>query len=82
MVSVEHTGHAIESKAIKLVLLHPKAEVAQKEAQYFVVAIVEKATVPKIMATFGALVKVKMVAVIEHIQSVQNILRSMAVHNI
>lgn len=45
-MGVQHTGDSIESETIKTVLLHPEAQVAEKEAQHFMVAIVEQSAVP------------------------------------
>lgn len=35
VVMVEHGGNAIESEAVKAVLLHPPAQVGQQEPQHF-----------------------------------------------
>lgn len=45
-MGVQHTGDSVESEAIKTVLLHPEAQVAEKEAQHLMVAIVKQPAVP------------------------------------
>jgi hypothetical protein len=82
MVDVEHTGNSVKPESIKLVLLHPETKVAQEEPQHFMVSIVEQTTIPLVVSTLTTLVEVKVISAIELIDTIRNILRSMAVHNI
>ena len=82
MVTVEHAGDTVEAEAIKLVLLHPESKVTQEEAQHFMAAIVEQPTVPQLMATLDTLMEIEVVGPIEHVNSIQHVLRSMAVHDV
>ena len=45
-------------------------------------SIVEQSTVPQFMSSFAALMEIEVVGVVEHVQAVQNILGSVAVHDI
>lgn len=82
MVDVEHTGDAVEPESIKLVLLHPETKIAQEEPEHFMASIVEQTTVPLVMATLTTLMEVKVISTIKLIDTIRNILRSMAVHHI
>jgi hypothetical protein len=46
MVSINHTRNAVEAEAIKVVFVHPESQIAKKEAQDLMTAIVEKSTIP------------------------------------
>jgi hypothetical protein len=82
MVKVQHTRHTIKPEAIKLIFVHPKAEVTQKEAHNLVMAVVEQPAVPLVMASLASRVEVLMVCTIKLVQAVQNILGGVAVNNV
>jgi hypothetical protein len=82
MVKVHHARHAIKSEAIKPVLFHPKAEVAHKESEYLVRAVVEEARVPELMAAPAALVEVAMVRAVEKVQAIEHILTRVRMYNV
>jgi hypothetical protein len=46
VVGVQHTRNTIEAETIELVLLHPEAQIAKKEAQDLVATVVEQPAVP------------------------------------
>lgn len=82
MVGIQHASDSVESEAIELVLIHPEAKIAQQEAQYFMVAVVEETAVPELMTTLCTFMEVEVIAAIKHVQSVQHILGSVTVHDI
>lgn len=82
VVSVEHAGNTVETETVKVVLLHPEAEVTQQESQNLVVAVVEESAVPELVSALCALVEVEVVTAVEHVQAVKHILRSVTVNNI
>ena len=74
VVSVHHARHSVESETIKSVLLNEEPKVAQQEPHYLVAAIVEQTRVPQLMATFGALVEVLVVASVKLVETIKNVL--------
>ena len=82
MVGVQHASDTVKAEAVKLVLVHPEAQVAQQEAKNFMTAIVEQSAVPKLVSSSGTLVEVLRIATIKLIQTIQHVLRSMAVNDI
>ena len=82
MVHVEHAGHSVETETIKLVLFHPKTQVTQKEAQNLMVTIIEQPAVPLLMTALTTFMEIQVIRAIEHIESIQDILGSMAMHHI
>lgn len=82
MVEVEHAGDSIEAESIKLVLLYPEAKVTQKEPQHLMAAVVEQPAIPLVVATFTTFMEVEVIRAIEHVDSIQHILRRMAVHHV
>ena len=82
MVLVHHTRHTVKAEAVKLELLDPEAQVAEQEAQHLVVAVVEEAAVPELVAAAGALVEVEVVSTIELVEAIQDVLARMGVDNI
>lgn len=82
MVGVEHTGDTVETESIKLVLLHPETKIAQEEPEHFMVSIVEQTTIPLVVTALTTLMEVQVISAIELIDTIRNILRSMAVHHI
>jgi hypothetical protein len=82
VVSVQHARHSIETETVELVLLHPEAQIAKEEAQNFMATVVEQPAVPQLVSTLGTLVEVQVVAVIEHVEAIQYVLRRMTVHHI
>lgn len=79
MVEVEHTRHTIEPEPVELVLVHPKPEIAQEEPHDLVVTVVEQPAIPLIMTPLATFVEVLVIAPVKFVQSVENILRGMAV---
>jgi hypothetical protein len=79
---VHHAGDAIESETVELILFHPEAQVAEQEAQNFVVTIIEESAIPKLMSALGTFVKVLMVTAIKVVEAVEYVLRSVTVHYI
>ena len=61
VVLVHHAGDAIEAEAVKLVFLHPKAQVAHEEPQNLVMAIIEQTAVPEFVASPCTLMEVLVV---------------------
>lgn len=82
VVHVKHTSDTVETETIKLILVHPEAQVTQEEPQHFMMPIVEQTTIPKLMATLSTLVEIEMIGSIEHVQAIEHVLRCMTVHHI
>lgn len=74
MMSIQHARHTVETETIKLIFVHPEAEVAQEEAQDLMAAVVEQSAVPELMSAFGAFVEVAMIAPVKHVQTVEHVL--------
>jgi len=82
VVEIHHGGDAIESEAVKPVFLHVKSQVAEQEAHGLVASIVEQSRVPELMATLGTLVEVLVVASIKVVESIEDVLAGVRVHDI
>lgn len=82
VVDIHHGGDTIESEAVKLVFLHVEPQVAEQEAHGLVASIVEQSRVPELMAAFGALVEVLVVAPIKVVESIEDVLAGVRVHDI
>ena len=82
MVRVKHAGDSVEAETVELILFHPEAQVAEKEAQDFVTAIVEQSAVPQVVAAFRTFMEIEMVAAIEHVQAVEDVFRSVTVDHV
>ena len=82
MMLVHHTCDAIKPETVKLVFVHPETKIAQQEAQDFVMAIVEKAAVPEVVASLAAFVEVEMVSAVKLVDTVENILACVRVDNV
>jgi hypothetical protein len=82
MMGVHHAGNSIEAEAVKLVLLHPKPQVTHQKAQDFMMAIVKQATVPELVAAFGSLMEILVVASIELVNTIEDVLACMRVNHI
>jgi hypothetical protein len=82
VVEIHHTRDAVKTEPIELILLDPKAQIAQKKAYDLVRAVVEQATVPKLMTAFSTFVKVQVVTTVEEIQAIENVFAGMGVDNI
>lgn len=61
MMGIHHARHAVEAEAVKLILLYPKPEIAEQETENLVVAVVEEAAIPELVASFAALVEILVV---------------------
>lgn len=82
MVGVQHAGDSVESETIEVVLLHPEAQVAEQEAQDFVMTVVEQPAVPQLVSSLGTLVEVEMVAAVKHVETVKHVLRCVTVYHV
>lgn len=82
VVLVHHTGNTVESEPVELELLHPVAKITEQEPDNFVRPVVEEATVPEIVPALSSFVEVKVVGPIELVETVQDVLARMRVHNI
>ena len=77
---IHHARYTIESEAVKLILLHPKSQIAEQETQDFMMTVIEKSAVPKLVPASDTLVEVLVVASVKLIQSVEDVLGSVAVY--
>jgi hypothetical protein len=82
VVSVNHARDSIKAETVKLVLFHPEAQVTEQEPQHLVATVVEQSAVPQVMTAPCSLVEVEVVAAIEHVQSVKDVLGRVAVDDI
>ena len=82
MVLVQHAGHTIEAEAIELILLHPESQVAEQEAQYLMVTVVEQSAVPKLVGTLWSAMEVLMIRPIELVESIQYVLGGVTVDDV
>lgn len=69
MMLVHHAGDTIEPEAIKHVYVHPESEVRKQKAEYFMVAIIEKARIPLIVSASATFMEVKVIRTIIHIDT-------------
>lgn len=82
MVGVQHASDTVKAEAVELVLVHPETQVAQQEAKNFMTTIIEQSAVPKLVSPSGALVEILRIATVELIQTIQHVLRGMAVNDV
>mmetsp|Transcript_8241 Transcript_8241/g.15658 ORF Transcript_8241/g.15658 Transcript_8241/m.15658 type:complete len:572 (-) Transcript_8241:563-2278(-) len=82
VVRVHHGGDAVEPEAVKLVLLHPPAQVGEQEADGFVLAVVEEPRVPHPVVPALAGVEEVRVRAVEHVDAVQDVVGGVAVHDV
>jgi hypothetical protein len=82
VMCVNHARDTIEAETIKLVLFHPESQIAKQETEDFVVTIVEQPAVPQLVPSLRTLVEVLVIATIEQVEAVQNVLRGVAVNDI
>lgn len=82
MVDIEHARDAVETESVKLVLVHPKAQVAQQESHNFMVPVVEQSAVPQFMPAFTTTVEILVVSAVKLVQAIEDVLRRMAMDNI
>ena len=82
VVLVHHAGHTIESEPVELELLHPVAKIAEQESYNLVRPIVEEAAVPEIVTSLSSLMEIEVVSSIELVETVQDVLACMGVHDI
>lgn len=82
MVGVHHTSNSIESVSIKLILLRPEPQVAQQEPQYFVGAVIEQPTIPKLVTTLAAFMEVEVISPVKFIQAVQDIFAGVRMNDV
>src|SRR5690242_28446 len=82
VVGVDHACNTVEAEAIELVLVHPEPQVAEQETEDLVVTVVEQSAVPQLVSSLGALVEVLVVAAVEHVQSIQDVLGGVAVDDV
>lgn len=69
MVLVHHARNAVEAEAVKVVFVHPEAEVRKEETLDFRMAIVEEAGVPEIVSATATFMEVQVVRSVKHVQS-------------
>ena len=81
-MGVQHAGDSIEAETVKLVLVHPEAQVAQEKAEDLVTAVVEESAVPELVSALYALVKVLVIAAVELVQTVKHVLGRVTVDDI
>lgn len=79
---VKHTRHTVKAESIKLILLHIETQVAQKETQNFIAAIVKQPRVPKLMASLLALVEIEVICAVKLVETVLDILAGVRVDNV
>lgn len=74
MVSVQHAGDTVETETVELVLLHPETQITEEEAQDLVMSVIEQSAVPKLVTSLCALVEVEVIAAVEHVQAIEDVL--------
>ena len=82
VVPIEHAGHAVETEAVQLILLHPELAVAQQEIPRLVFAVVETAGIPGRMMALRTVVEIQVLPAIEVAQSLGLVLDHMAVDQV
>lgn len=82
MMGIHHAGHAVESEAIELEFFDIEPQVAQQKAQHFMMAIIEEPAVPKFMTAFGTGMEILVIGAVELVQTIEDILGRMRVHNV
>ena len=82
MVNVQHARHSIKSEAIELILIHPEAEITEKETHNLVVTVIEQSAIPLVVASLASRVEVLMVCAVELIDTIQHVLGGVAVDDI
>lgn len=69
VVLVHHAGNPVKAEAVKLELIHPKAQIGEKETENFMVSIVEEPRVPKVVPATCAFMEIEMVSTIKHVEA-------------
>ncbi len=82
VVVVHHACNTVEPETVKLVLVHPEAQVTEQEAKDLVVPVVEQSAVLNLMASTSALVEVQVVRSIEEIETVKHVLAGMRMDHV
>jgi hypothetical protein len=82
VMKIHHTRHTVKPEPVKLILFHPEPQIAQQEAQNFMVAVVEQSTVPKFVTAFATFMEVLVVSAIKLVQTVKDVFAGMRMNNI
>lgn len=67
---VHHAGHSVKAESVEVIFVHPEAKVRQEETLDFWMAIIEQARIPEIVSASAALMEVKMIRSIKHVEAV------------
>ena len=81
-MGIHHTGDTVEAEAVELELLQPIPHIAHQEAKDLMVSIVEQTTVPKLVSTFATFMEIKMIRASELVDSIEDVLACVRVHNV
>mmetsp|Transcript_5318 Transcript_5318/g.7197 ORF Transcript_5318/g.7197 Transcript_5318/m.7197 type:complete len:466 (+) Transcript_5318:635-2032(+) len=82
VVSVHHGGDAVEPESVKLVLLHPPAQVGEEEAHGLPMGVVEQAGIPHPVVAALPRVKQPGVRPVERVDAVQRVVGRVTVHDV
>ena len=82
VMCIEHACYTIEAESVELIFIHPETQVAEKEAEHFMVPVVKKPTVPQLMAALASLMEVLVIRAIKLVQAIEDILGSMAMDHV
>ena len=82
MMGIKHARNAVKSKSIKVVLIHPVSQIAEKKSYHLMTSIVEKPAVPQFMLSLWATMEIAAVCPIKLVQSIQHIFGGVTVNHI
>lgn len=82
VVGVHHTGDAVEPEAVEFEFLHVEPEVAEEEAENFVMPVVEQSTVPEFVLTFRPTMEIEVIRSVERIKTIKDVLASVRMNDI
>jgi hypothetical protein len=82
MMGIKHARNAVESKSIKLVLVHPVPQITKEKSHHLMTSIIEKSAIPQLMLSFRTTVEIAAVRPIKLVQSIQHIFGGVAVNHI
>ena len=82
MMVVHHACDAVKTETVKVILLHPEAEVAHEETEDLVVPVIEEAAIPELVSSAGTFMEVEMVSAVEVVEAIENVFASVRMDDV
>ena len=82
VIEIEHARHAVEAEAVDVELFEPETDIAEQEAEDFVLAVIKEHGIPRGVLAPGSGVEVLVVGAVEVVQAFDGVLDGVAVDEI